>query len=138
MQQMARRAAASSRPRRSYLPERQVGPVVTGGGCPGRCSSPVRGARPGALVVAPLPRSSVPTGRAVQAVAVVAGVMITGGLSSADLKAYAEQVKTRFKRDRRIAQVRILGFSEQDILIEIPAEVRRRCGPWHIGYQSCC
>ena len=79
-----------------------------------------------------------PTIDVLERVAVVAGVMITGGLSSADLKAYAEQVKTRFKRDRRIAQVRILGFSEQDILIEIPAEVRRRCGPWHIGYQSCC
>jgi multidrug efflux pump subunit AcrB len=61
-------------------------------------------------------------------VAVVAGVMITGNMSPADLKAYAEQVKTRFKRDRRIAQVRILGFSEQDIVIEIPAEVQQRYG----------
>jgi len=61
-------------------------------------------------------------------VAVVAGVMITGELSPADLRAYAEQVKTRFKRDRRIAQVRILGFSEQDIVIEIPAEVQQRYG----------
>ena len=61
-------------------------------------------------------------------VAVVAGIMITGDLSPADLKAYAEQVKTRIKRDRRIAQVRILGFSEQDIVIEIPAEVQQRYG----------
>jgi len=61
-------------------------------------------------------------------VAVVAGVMISGDLAPADLKAYAEQVKTRFKRDRRIAQVRILGFSEQDIVIEIPTEVQQRYG----------
>jgi len=61
-------------------------------------------------------------------VAVVAGVMITGDLSPEDLKAYAEQVKIRFKRDRRIAQVRILGFSEQDIVIEVPAEVQQRYG----------
>ncbi|TVO71205.1 efflux RND transporter permease subunit [Sedimenticola selenatireducens] len=59
-------------------------------------------------------------------VAVVAGVMITGELKAEDLKAYAEQVKTRFKLDRRIAQVRILGFSEQEIVIEIPAEVQQR------------
>ena len=61
-------------------------------------------------------------------VALVAGVMITGDMSPADLEAYAEQVKTRFKRDRRIAQVRILGFSEQNIVIEIPAEVQQRYG----------
>lgn len=61
-------------------------------------------------------------------VAVVAGLMITGDMAPEDLKAYAEQVKTRFKRDRRIAQVRILGFSEQDIVIEIPAEVQQRYG----------
>jgi len=63
-----------------------------------------------------------------QRVAVVAGVMISGDLAPEDLKAYAEQVKTRFKRDRRIAQVRVLGFSSQDIVIEIPAEVQQRYG----------
>ncbi len=61
-------------------------------------------------------------------VAVVAGVMVTGDLPAADLEAYANQVKSRLKRDRRIAQVRILGFSDQDIVIEIPAEVQQRYG----------
>jgi multidrug efflux pump subunit AcrB len=70
----------------------------------------------------------IPAIEVLERVAVVAGVMITGELSPADLKAYAEQVKTRIKRDRRIAQVRILGFSEQDIVIEIPAAVQRRYG----------
>lgn len=61
-------------------------------------------------------------------VAVVAGLMITGDMSPEDLKAYAEKVKTRIKRDRRIAQVRVLGFSDEDIAIEIPAEVQQRYG----------
>lgn len=61
-------------------------------------------------------------------IAVVAGVMITGDMSPRSLKAYAETVKTRIKRDRRIAQISLLGFSEQDIVIEIPAEVQHRYG----------
>ncbi|MES9879175.1 MAG: efflux RND transporter permease subunit [Candidatus Sedimenticola sp. PURPLELP] len=61
-------------------------------------------------------------------VAVVAGVMITSDMSPADLKAYAEKVKARIKRDRRIAQVRVAGFSDQDIAIEIPVEVQQRYG----------
>lgn len=61
-------------------------------------------------------------------VAVVAGIMISGDMTAADLKAYADKVKTRIKRDRRIAQVRLLGFSDQDIAIEIPAEVQQRYG----------
>jgi multidrug efflux pump subunit AcrB len=61
-------------------------------------------------------------------IAVVASVAITGPMSDSDLKAYAEQVRTRFKRDRRIAQVQLQGFSDQDILIEIPAEVQQRYG----------
>ena len=61
-------------------------------------------------------------------VAVVGGVMITADMSPTDLNAYAEMVKTRFKRDRRIAQVQVRGFSDQDITIEIPGEVLQRYG----------
>ncbi|MGB1110674.1 MAG: efflux RND transporter permease subunit, partial [Gammaproteobacteria bacterium] len=61
-------------------------------------------------------------------VATLAGVMITGPMSPVDLKAYADKVKERIKRDRRIAQVRVLGFSDRDIVIEVPAEAQQRYG----------
>lgn len=61
-------------------------------------------------------------------VAVVASIMITGDMPDTHLKAYAEKVKTRIKRDRRIAQVRLAGFSDQNIVIEIPGEVQQRYG----------
>ncbi len=61
-------------------------------------------------------------------VAIVAGVMITAETSPSDLKMYAEQVKQRIKRDRRIAQVRVLGFSDEDILIEVSTAVQYRYG----------
>ena len=60
--------------------------------------------------------------------AVVAGIAITGDMTPVDLQAYAERVKERLKRDKRIAQVRLLGFSDQDISIEIPVEALRRYG----------
>ena len=60
--------------------------------------------------------------------AVVASVAITGNMTPRDLRAYAEKVKERIKRDKRIAQVRLLGFSGQDIAIEIPIEVLQRYG----------
>jgi hydrophobic/amphiphilic exporter-1 (mainly G- bacteria), HAE1 family len=69
-----------------------------------------------------------PSIEVLERVAVVAGVMITADMSETDLKAYAEKVKSRIKRDRRIAQVRVLGFSDQDITIEISAEVQQRYG----------
>jgi multidrug efflux pump subunit AcrB len=53
--------------------------------------------------------------------AIVASIAITGKMSSQGLKAYAEIIKERLKRDRRIAQVRIQGFSDQTLLIELPA-----------------
>jgi len=56
----------------------------------------------------------------------VASIAITGEMSPQGLKAYAENVKTRLKRDRRIAQVRIQGFSDQTLLIELPAGVLQR------------
>ncbi|MCP4997107.1 MAG: efflux RND transporter permease subunit [Gammaproteobacteria bacterium] len=69
-----------------------------------------------------------PTIEIMERVAVVAGVMITGDMTSNDLRAYAEKVKTRIKGDRRIAQVRLLGFSDQDIAIEISAAMQQRYG----------
>jgi hydrophobic/amphiphilic exporter-1 (mainly G- bacteria), HAE1 family len=58
----------------------------------------------------------------------VASVAITGNMTPLNLKAFAEKVKERIKRDKRIAQVRVLGFSDQDIAIEIRSEALRRYG----------
>ena len=58
----------------------------------------------------------------------VASIAITGDMSPQGLKAYAEAVKERIKRDPRIAQVRIQGFSDQDLAIELPAGVLQRYG----------
>jgi len=54
-------------------------------------------------------------------IATVASIMITGEISPTQLKTYAEKVKTRIKRDPRIAQIKLEGFSSQDISIEISA-----------------
>lgn len=56
----------------------------------------------------------------------VASIAITGEMSEQGLKAYAEGVKERLKRDRRIAEVRIQGFSEQTLLIELSAASLQR------------
>ncbi len=56
----------------------------------------------------------------------VASVAITGDIPPQGLKAYAEAVKERLKRDRRIAQIRIQGFSEQSLQIELPAVALQR------------
>ncbi|MBF0265970.1 MAG: efflux RND transporter permease subunit [Gammaproteobacteria bacterium] len=58
--------------------------------------------------------------------AVVASVMITANTSDSDLKAYAEKVRRRLKQNRQIAQVKLYGFSEEDIVIEIPEQVQHR------------
>ena len=60
--------------------------------------------------------------------AVVASIAITGEMPATHLKAYANKVKARIKQDPRIAQVRLLGFSDEDIAIEIPVEALRRYG----------
>ncbi len=60
--------------------------------------------------------------------ATVASIAITGDMSAEALKAYADKVKERLKRDLRIAQVRIQGFSDQNIAIEFPAEALQRYG----------
>jgi len=58
----------------------------------------------------------------------VASIAITGEMSPQGLKAYAESVKSRLKQDRRIAQVRIQGFSDQTLVIELPAGTLQRYG----------
>ncbi|WP_404384605.1 efflux RND transporter permease subunit [Caenispirillum salinarum] len=58
----------------------------------------------------------------------VAAVAITGPMSASDLKAYAEQVKDRMIRLPEVSQVSVTGFSEREILVEIPAEALRRHG----------
>ena len=54
-------------------------------------------------------------------VATVASIMITAEIPPAQLKAYAEKVRFRIKRDKRIAQVDLKGFSDEDISIQISA-----------------
>ena len=61
-------------------------------------------------------------------VASVASIMITADIPPAQLKAYAEKVRFRIKRDKRIAQVVLKGFSDQDISIEISAFNLRKYG----------
>lgn len=60
--------------------------------------------------------------------ATVAFVAMTADMSAKGLKAYAEQVKTRLKSDPRIAQVRVQGFSDQDVSIELSEATLRRYG----------
>ncbi len=69
-----------------------------------------------------------PTVIKLERIASVASIAITGDMSPRGLKAYAEAVKVRLKRDHRIAQVRIQGFSDQDFAIELPAGVLQRYG----------
>ena len=69
-----------------------------------------------------------PTVIKLERTASVASIAITGDMSPRGLKAYAEAVQRRLKRDRRIAQVRIQGFSDQDLTIELPAGVLQRYG----------
>lgn len=56
----------------------------------------------------------------------VASIAITGPMSESDLKAYAEQIKTRMLRDPDIAQINILGFSDHQLRIEIPKHILHR------------
>lgn len=60
--------------------------------------------------------------------AVVASIAITGDMQASMLKAYAEQIKDRIKRDRRIAQVMVKGFADQNIAVDIPAQALHRYG----------
>lgn len=65
---------------------------------------------------------------ALERTASVASIAITGDLSPEGLKAYAIKVKDRLKQNPKIAQVDIKGFSDQDVAIQLSAEVLERYG----------
>ncbi|MES9882880.1 MAG: efflux RND transporter permease subunit [Sedimenticola sp.] len=58
----------------------------------------------------------------------VVAIAITGPMSPADLKAYAEQVKRQLLEKRLVAQVDINGFSDHQLRIEVPARNLRQYG----------
>ena len=58
----------------------------------------------------------------------VVSIAITGPMETIDLKAYAEQIKTKMLRDADITQINILGFSEHQLRIEIPKHILHRYG----------
>ncbi len=58
----------------------------------------------------------------------VVSVAITGPMSVPHLKAFCEQVKDRMLRTELISQVKILGFSDHQIRIEIPAVTLMQLG----------
>lgn len=58
----------------------------------------------------------------------VAAVAVTGPMSEADLKAYAEDLKERLQQIPQVTQVTIKGFSDHQIRIEIPGQTLRQYG----------
>lgn len=56
----------------------------------------------------------------------VVSIAITGPMNDSDLKAYAEQIKTRMLRQPNIAQINIRGFSEHQLRVEIPKHILHR------------
>ncbi len=58
----------------------------------------------------------------------VASVAVTGPMSAADLKSYAEQLKDRILLGGVISQVTVQGFSGRQIRIEVPARALRQFG----------
>ena len=58
----------------------------------------------------------------------VAALAITGPMSARDLKAYGEDVKDRLAQIPGISQVRLDGFSDHQIRIEVPAAALRQYG----------
>lgn len=71
-------------------------------------------------------RAEKPVVEKLERVAVVAGVMMTGDVPPSHLFFLAEKVRVRMKRHPMIAQVKIKGFSDRQILIEVPRDVARR------------
>lgn len=69
-----------------------------------------------------------PTVRQIGLTDFVASVAITGPMSVPDLKAYCEQVKDRLLLLDEISQVEVLGFSDHQIRIEVPAYALRQYG----------
>lgn len=58
----------------------------------------------------------------------VASVAITGPMAAPDLKAYAEILKARMLEDENISQIKIKGFSDHQIRIEVSAQIMRQYG----------
>lgn len=58
----------------------------------------------------------------------VASVAITGATNLSDLKAYAEQVKTRMRQWGGIPKIEVAGFSQHQLRIEIPDATLRQFG----------
>ncbi len=58
----------------------------------------------------------------------VVAIAITGPMSDSDLKAYAEQVKTRLRQLPEVSQVEVQGFSDHQLRIEIPARLLQQYG----------
>ena len=58
----------------------------------------------------------------------VASLAVTGPMSPTDLKAYAEQLKDEMLESDDISQVKVTGFSDHQIRIEIPAQTLRQYG----------
>lgn len=58
----------------------------------------------------------------------VASIAVTGDMPPRDLKAYCEELKVRLLREPEIAMVNVLGFSDHQIRIEIPATALMQYG----------
>ncbi len=58
----------------------------------------------------------------------VVSIAITGPMETIDLKAYAEQIKTKMLRQPNITQINVQGFSEHQLRIEIPKHILHRYG----------
>ena len=58
----------------------------------------------------------------------VVSVAVTGPMSVPHLKAFCEEVKDRMLRIPEISQVELHGFSDHQILIELPADTLKQYG----------
>ncbi len=56
----------------------------------------------------------------------VVSIAITGPMSVIDLKAYAEQMKTKLQRDPDVSQVKVLGFSQHQLQIRVSSQKLRQ------------
>jgi hydrophobic/amphiphilic exporter-1 (mainly G- bacteria), HAE1 family len=56
----------------------------------------------------------------------VVSIAITGPMSVGHLKSYAEQIRTKLQRQPHVSQVELIGFSDRQLRIEIPARNLRR------------
>ncbi len=58
----------------------------------------------------------------------VVSIAVTGPMSVPDLKAYTEGVKDRLMRLKDISQVKVRGFAQHQIRVEVPAETLMQYG----------